>query len=152
MGTTLHRDDYTISADPDRLDLDVIHGFLAQSYWAAEIPREVVARSVANSVALGLYHREAQVGFARVVTDKATFAYLADVFVLPAHRGLGLGKWLMEAMLAHPELQGLRRWLLATADAHGLYQPFGFTALPHPERYLTIHRPHIYRGLGTEPG
>jgi GNAT superfamily N-acetyltransferase len=145
MSHEWQRGDYVLSDDPARIDLDAVHGFLKRSYWAAEIPREVVARSIAGSVAFGLFHQGAQVGFARVVTDKATFAYLADVFIDPAHRGQGLSKWMMETILAHPELQGLRRWLLATHDAHGLYRQFGFQELKNPERYMTIHDPDIYR-------
>ncbi len=121
------RPPYTISTDPARLDLDVVHGWLArESYWAAGIARDVVARSIAHSLPFGLYAPDGQVGFARVVTDRATFGYLADVFVLPAHRGRGLGVWLVETVLSHPELQGFRRWHLATRDAHGLYTRFGF--------------------------
>ena len=130
--------EYLVSTDTGWLDLDVIHSFLSEhSYWAKGIPRDVVARSVANSLCFGVYalidsggdHPRRQVGFARVTTDRATFAYLADVFVLPEHRGRGLSKRLIETILAHPDLQGLRRWLLATADAQALYQKFGFTPL-----------------------
>jgi GNAT superfamily N-acetyltransferase len=123
------REPYEISTDPARIDLDVVHGYLAgESYWAPGIPREVVRRSIAHALPFGLYAPAGQVGFARVVTDRATFAYLGDVFVLPAHRGRGLGVWLVSTVLAHPDLQGLRRWHLATRDAHGLYARFGFTA------------------------
>ncbi|HEU4656818.1 MAG TPA: GNAT family N-acetyltransferase [Capillimicrobium sp.] len=118
---------YEISTDPARLDLDVIHGFLRTAYWSPGVAREVVERSIANSIPFGLYAPDgAQAGFARVVTDRAVFAYLGDVFVLPEHRGRGLGVWLVETVLAHPDLQGLRRFHLATADAHGLYARFGF--------------------------
>jgi GNAT superfamily N-acetyltransferase len=121
------RGEYLISTAPERLDLDVIHRFLSEeSYWAPGVEREVVARSIENSLCFGLYHGDVQVGFARVVTDRAAFAWLADVFVLPAHRGRGLGKWLVETVLAHPDLRGLRRFMLGTADAHSLYERYGF--------------------------
>lgn len=118
---------YEISTDPARLDLDAIHGFLRTAYWSQGVAREVVERSIAHSLPFGLYAPDgAQAGFARVISDRAVFAYVGDVFVLPDHRGRGLGVWLVETMLAHPELQGLRRWHLATADAHALYARFGF--------------------------
>jgi GNAT superfamily N-acetyltransferase len=122
------RDGYTISDDPARLDVGTVHRYLSEeSYWARGVPRDVVERSIAGSLPFGLYAPDGSlVGFARVVTDRAVFAYLADVFVLDAHRGSGLGVWLVEVVLSHPELQGLRRWLLFTADAHGLYERFGF--------------------------
>lgn len=142
----LHRDPLTLSTDPARLQLPVIHEFLSQhSYWAKGIPLETVRRSVENSLCFGLYQSAEQVGFARVISDRATFAYLADVFVLPDFRGRGLSKWMMEGILQHPDLQGLRVWLLGTADAHGLYTQFGFTPLPKPERFLIISRPGIYQ-------
>jgi GNAT superfamily N-acetyltransferase len=136
--------DYFISCDPARLDLGVIHDFLAQSYWAKSIPKALVERSIQNSLCFGVYHGAAQVGFARIVTDKATFAYLCDVFILPAHRARGLSKALVSAVVAHPELQGLRRWNLVTIDAHSLYEPFGFKAVAQPERYMEILRHNIY--------
>ena len=132
-----------ISDQPGRLDLDMVHRYLSEeSYWAEGISRELVRRSMAHSLCFGVYARTAgggetrQVGFARVVSDRATFAYLADVFILPAHRGRGLSKQLVAAVSAHPELQGLRRWMLATADAHGLYRQHGFTPLAEPERFM----------------
>jgi N-acetylglutamate synthase-like GNAT family acetyltransferase len=121
------RDGFTISTDPARLDLDVIHGYLTRSYWAAGIPRELVERSVRNSLCFGIYEGSQQVGFARLVTDLATFAYVADVFVLESHRGRGLSKWLMEVMLGHPDVRDVRRWHLVTRDAQGLYGKFGFS-------------------------
>jgi GNAT superfamily N-acetyltransferase len=135
---------YTISTDPNRLDRRVIHAFLADSYWARGIPRDVLDRAIANSLCFGVYEGALQVGFARVITDKATYAYLADVFVLESHRGKGLGKWLVQVILGHPELSGLRRWALVTRDAHGLYARHGFTALPHPERHMEISDPDVY--------
>jgi GNAT superfamily N-acetyltransferase len=148
--------EYLISIDPTKLDLDLIHKFLSEhSYWARGIPREVVARSIANSLCFGVYATAnatpksawSQVGFARVTTDRATFAYLADVFILPEHRGQGLSKRLMEAILAHPDLQRLRRWMLATADAHELYRRFGFTGLSRPESFMQRHDPEVYQPL-----
>ena len=137
--------EYCISTDPDRLDLDVIHGFLARSYWAAGIPRETVERSIARSLPFGLYDGESQIGFARVITDHATFAYVADVFVLESHRGQGLGVWLMEVVRGHPDLQRFRRWLLATRDAHGLYRKVGFRSPEDPARYMEIVDREVYR-------
>lgn len=133
----VQRDGYVISTDQARLDLDMIHGELNRSYWAAGRLREVVARSLQHSLCFGLYHREAQIGLARVVTDYATFAWLCDVFIQEAHRGRGLGVWLIETVVAHPDLQGLRRFLLATRDAHGLYRKHGFATLSAPERWMT---------------
>ena len=129
---------YDISTDPSRLQLDAIHAYLTRSYWSPGIPKDVVARGVANSMCFGLYRGESQVGFARVITDKASFAYLADVYVLEAHRGQGLSKRLVGEILAHPDLQGLRRFLLATADAHGLYAQFGFNALARPQNMMEL--------------
>jgi GNAT superfamily N-acetyltransferase len=142
---------YEFTCDKTRFDIDAIHSFLAQSYWSPGIPRSIVERAIVNSLCFAIFHENRQVGFGRVVTDRATFAYLADVYVLPEHRGKGLSKRLMEQVMQHPDLQGLRRMLLATADAHGLYEKFGFKALAAPERMLEIHNPDVYRhaGLGT---
>lgn len=129
---TWTRGDFAISTDPARLDLRVIHAFLQGSYWASGISYETVERSVEGSLPFGLYDGVRQIGFARVVTDKATFAYLADVFVDERYRGRGLGAWLVSTVLSHPDLQGLRRWFLLTRDAHGLYRKFGFDALRNP--------------------
>ena len=139
------RGEFEISDDPARIDLDVVHGFLGTSYWAAGIPRETVERALANSLNFGLYKSEAQIGLARFVTDRATFAYLADVFVLPGHRGHGLATWLVGTALTHPDLAGLRRMLLATRDKHALYARFGFAALAHPGRFMEIHDPDVYQ-------
>ena len=131
------RDGYEIDDDPGRLDLDVVHRFLSEdSYWAKGRSRQAVERAVAGSLNFGLYHGTAQVGFTRVVTDRATFAWVCDVFVLGEHRGQRLGHWLIETMLAHPELQGLRRFLLATADAHGVYADAGFVPLSEPWKWM----------------
>jgi GNAT superfamily N-acetyltransferase len=139
------RGEFLISTDPARLNLDVIHGFLTNCYWSKGIPREVVARSVEHSLCFGVYDGSgAQVGFARVVSDFATVAYLGDVFILESHRGRGLSKWLMESITQHPALQGLRRWILLTRDAHGLYKKFGFTPVKAPDRYMERHDPSVY--------
>ena len=139
------RGQYTISTDTARLNLGVVHGFLRGSYWAKDIPEEVIRRSIEHSLPFGVYEGAAQVGFARVVTDRATFAYLCDVFVIESHRGRGLAKWLVGVVIAHPELQGLRRWLLATKDAHRLYRQFGFTELDRPEIFMERHAPDVYK-------
>jgi GNAT superfamily N-acetyltransferase len=139
------RGHYRVSTGPDRLQLDVIHGYLSrQSYWAAGIPRDVVERLLRGSLCFGLYDDDRQIGFSRVVTDRATFAYLADVFVLETHRGQGLGDWMVGCVLAHPDLQGLRRFHLGTRDAHALYARHGFVPLKHPARFMEIHRPDVY--------
>jgi GNAT superfamily N-acetyltransferase len=145
---------YVISSDPSWVDVDVVWQFLSEeSYWARGVSREIVHQSLAHSISFGVYQIGSlndpesvrkQVGFARIVSDRATFAYLADVFVVTEHRGQGLSKRLMEAVLAHPELQGLRRWLLFTADAHALYQRFGFSLVARPERVMELHRPDAY--------
>jgi len=144
MQTEWRRHNYLISTDRGKLDRTVIHRFLEGSYWAKGIPREIVERGIENSLCFGLYDGERQVGFARIISDLSTFAYLADVFVLESERGRGLGVWLIETIKDHPQLQGLRRWMLATADAHGLYRKFGFTALSRPERIMEITDPDIY--------
>ena len=129
----LEKNGFEISTDAGRLDHDAIHEFLRRSYWAAGIPREMLDRSIEHALCFGLYEGPRQIGFARVITDRATFAYLSDVYVLEEYRGRGLATWLMEAVLAYPDLQGLRRWMLATQDAHGLYRKVGFRDLAHPE-------------------
>jgi GNAT superfamily N-acetyltransferase len=145
------RDGFVVSTDPALLDLPLIHEFLSnRSYWAAGIPLEVVRRSTENSLCFGLYQEGRQIGFARVVTDRATFAYLGDVFVLEPARGQGLSKWLLECIVRHPDLQGLRRIVLGTRDAHGLYERFGFTPLASPERFMEICRPDVYATLQDE--
>ncbi len=139
------RGDFLLSTSRERLRLDVIHSFLTTCYWAKGISREVVERSIEHSLCFGIYEESgAQVGFARVVSDFATVAYLGDVFVLESHRGRGLSKWLMECIVQHPALQNLRRWVLLTRDAHGLYSQFGFTELKAPDRYMELHRPDVY--------
>ena len=133
--------EFEISTDPSRLDIEVIHGFLRASYWAEGRSRSVVERSIRHSLCFGVYLAERQVGFARVVSDRAVFAYLMDVFVIPEFRGQGISKALMRAVLGHPELQGLRLFLLGTKDAHELYAQFGFRPLAEPDRWMAIHDP-----------
>ena len=136
---------YTISTDRNKLDIDVIHGYLTGSYWAKEIPKNIVAKCIKNSLCFGIYYGENQVGFARVISDFARIAYLADVFVLESHQGKGLSKWLIEKICLHPELQGLSRFMLGTRDAHGLYEKFGFRALSNPEMMMEKVFPDIYK-------
>lgn len=135
--STWHRGDYSVTTDKDQLDLHFIHEFLStKAYWSLGRGFDVVKRSIDNSLSFGLFKYNQQIGFARVVTDFATFAWLADVFVSEEHRGKGLGSWLIEVIVHHPELQGFRRWLLATKDAHELYRRVGFTELQTPERWM----------------
>lgn len=136
---------YEISTDRSRLDIALIHDFLRSSYWAQRIPRAVVERSIRHSLCFGGYLGGRQLAFARVISDFATIAHVADVFVVPEHRGRGIAKLLMRAILDHPELQGLRRFLLATRDTHGLYAQFGFQPLPHPEQFMTLRKIDVYR-------
>jgi GNAT superfamily N-acetyltransferase len=144
MSLERRRGGFLVSDDPSKIDLDAVHGYLSRSYWAEGISREVLARAVENSLCVGIYERGRQVGFARAVTDRATYAYLADVFILESHRGRGLSRLLMEFLVGHPDLQGLRRWGLVTRDAHGLYEKFGFRPLAAPERHMEIHDPEVY--------
>lgn len=137
------------SFDKSRLDIEVIHAFLSSTYWSPGIPVQTVERAIENSLCIGGYIDGRQVAFARAVTDRATFAYLADVFVVPAHRGQGLSRRLVEALLSHPEFQGLRRMLLVTRDAHGLYAKFGFRPLAAPDRFMERHNPNAYGGSGV---
>ncbi|MFN2577627.1 MAG: GNAT family N-acetyltransferase [Pyrinomonadaceae bacterium] len=144
MTDTWQRDEYSISTDGARLDIDLIHNYLSnESYWARGRSREIVQRSIENSFPFGIYQGDEQVGFARIVTDYATFAWVADVFVVPEHRGHGLSKWLIEVILAHPRLQGFRRWVLSTRDAHGLYEKFGFIKLHRSERWMERPDPNM---------
>jgi GNAT superfamily N-acetyltransferase len=146
------RGNYVISTDPRRLDLPAIHAYLVRSYWSEGIPAATVARALAGSLCFGLHHAPpgavpSQVGLARVVTDGATFAYLCDVYVLESHQGHGLGKWLIATVMAHPSLAGLRRFMLGTRDAHGLYARHGFATPRAPDRLMEILRPDIYRSV-----
>ena len=127
------------------MDIDLIHSFLTRSYWAEGISKEIIRRSVEGALCFGVFENDKQVGFARMITDKATFAYLADVFIIDEYRGLGLSKWLMEVIMSYPDLQGLRRMMLATRDAHELYKKFGFTPLNNVDRWMQIHNPDVYK-------
>lgn len=145
------RDGWTLSNDPARLQLNVIHGFLARSYWAEGVPRDVVARSLEGSIAFGIYSGTEQIGFARVISDCATFAYVADVFVLEAYRSRGLARWMMQCIMQTPELQGLRRWLLVTRDAHALYRSVGFSPVSRPEGFMELVKRDPYQNRTPEP-
>jgi GNAT superfamily N-acetyltransferase len=138
------KDDFTIVTDPSKLDVAAIHGYLSRAYWSEGIPRHIVEKAMANSICFGLFHGDDQIGLARVVTDRATYAYLCDVYVLEEFRGKGLGVWLMECVMSHPDLQGLRRFSLATRDAHGLYEKFGFAELKKPQSQMEIVHHDIY--------
>jgi GNAT superfamily N-acetyltransferase len=142
----LTRGEYVVSTDRSRIDVTAVHAFLSRSYWSPGIPEDVVRRGIAGAICFGLYHGREQVGFARVITDRATYAYLADVYVLEAHRGRGLAKWMMEVIMSHPSLQRLRRFSLSTRDAHSLYSQFGFELVANPERQMEIMRRDIYLG------
>ena len=143
--------EYLISTDPARLDRAAVHAFLSNVYWCQGIPRAVLDKALANSLCFGLYHREReQVGLSRVVTDYATYAYLCDVYVLEAYRGKGLGHWMVECVMTHPELQDLRRFTLATRDAHAVYANFGFATPKAPERQMERHDPDVYKRLAAE--
>lgn len=137
--------EFTISTEPNRLQIDAIHKYLTEeSYWARERSREQTETAIKNSLPFGVYKGENQIGFARVITDFATFAYLGDVFILEDFRGKGLSKWLMDVIISHPDLQNFRRWILATRDAHTLYEKFGFAALKHPTRWMEKAAPNAY--------
>lgn len=143
---------FSLTADRDRIDLDAVHAFLTRSFWARGISRELVAKSVGHSLCFGVFDALAQVAFARVVTDYSTYAYLCDVYVLEAYRGKGLGKWMMEFVMKHPDLEGLRRFQLVTRDASGLYTRFGFAPPAHPEYQMEIFRPGLYSGQTSPDG
>lgn len=143
--TDREKDEFAIDLNRERLQLEVIHNFLSEeSYWAQKRTREQTQIAIDNSICFGVYHGERQIGFARVVSDRATFAYIGDVFIINEYRGRGLSKWLMETIVAHPDLQGLRRWVLATRDAHGLYEKTGFGPLVHPDRWMELTAPDAY--------
>jgi GNAT superfamily N-acetyltransferase len=139
-----HKDDFTVVTDPSKLDVVAIHRYLTRAYWSEGIPQHIVEKALANSLCFGLFQGTQQIGLARVVTDRATYAYLCDVYVLEEFRGKGLGVWLMECVTSHPDLQGLRRFSLATRDAHGLYEKFGFAALKKPQSLMEIVHHDIY--------
>ena len=144
-----HKENFTISTDPARLDIDAVCDFLTRAYWALGRPRERTERALDNSLAFGLYDGDRQIGLARVVSDYAVFAYLCDVFIHEDYRARGLGKWLIETVMSHPDLQGLRRWTLATRDAHGLYRQFGWHDLQNPEKWMELFRPFPGEGRGS---
>lgn len=148
MSVEHQRNGFLISTDKSKLDIAAIHDYLSrESYWAQNIPLNVVQKSIHNSLCFGVYNREKQVGFARVVSDLATFAWIGDVFIIETHRGKGLSKWLMECIMSHPDLASLRRWMLATRDAQELYRKFGFQTVTNPENYMVIRNPDIYNKL-----
>ena len=142
---TAIKDNFVISTDKQKFDIDLIHSFLTRSYWAEGISKEIIKRSIEGSLCFGVFENDRQVGFARMITDKATFAYLADVFIIEEYQGRGLSKLLMEVIMSHPDLQGLRRFMLATRDAHGLYKQFGFIPLTNVDRWMQIHDPDVYK-------
>lgn len=140
------RDTFTVTTDPSMVDHAMVTEFLTTSYWAQDVPASIVSRSIEGSLCFALRNETRQIGFARVISDRATIALLNDVFVLPEFRGRGLGKWLVECVMSHPELQGLKAWVLVTRDAHELYRKYGFKALARPERYMELRNADIYRG------
>ena len=142
---TEEKDQYTITTDKEKFDVDLIHSFLTNSYWAEGISKEIIRRSIDGALCFGVFENNKQIGFARMITDKATFAYLADVFIIEEYRGRGLSKWLMQIVISHPDLQGLRRMMLATRDAHELYKKFGFIPLNNVDRWMHIHDPDVYK-------
>ena len=144
------RDRFTITTDKERMDLNYIHAYLSvHSYWAFQIPFETVKKSIDGAECFGMFDGDRQIGFARVITDKATFGYLADVFIDETMRGMGLGKWLMKVIMDHPEFQGFRSWMLGTRDAHGLYEQFGFKALEDPTRIMRKPNRDVYKQPGN---
>jgi GNAT superfamily N-acetyltransferase len=146
MKTETHsKDNYTVSSDKSLLNSDVIHGYLSRSYWAEDIPKDIVDKAIDNSLCFGVYNKEKQVGFARVISDFTTFAYLADVFILEEERGKGLSKWLVECILKHEQLQGLRNFCLLTRDAHSLYERYGFKKLENPGNFLARKTDNFYK-------
>lgn len=142
----LFKDEFELSTDPLKLNIDAIHKFLStQAYWSLNIPKEKVQKSIENSLCFGVYHQNNQIGFARVISDYSSIAYLGDVYVLEDYRGKGISKFLMETIMSHPNLQGLRRWILLTGDAHGLYKQFGWTELADPTKWMELHNPSVYK-------
>ncbi|SNR13989.1 GNAT family N-acetyltransferase [Tenacibaculum jejuense] len=145
-----HRDDYTISTDKSKLNILSIHQFLAnETDWANGIPFDTLKISIENSLNFGLYHKDKQIGYARIISDFSTIAYLGDVYILDEYRGKGLSKWLINEIMEHPNLQGLRRWILLTNTAEWLYKKFGFTEVPHPEFYMEKHNPNVYKKIAS---
>lgn len=144
MPEEYRKENFVISTDPKKIDLETVHQFLTNSYWAKGISKETIQRSIENSLCFGIYDENQQMGFARVISDYATYAYLCDVFILENHRGHGLASWLIECIMKHPFLQKLRRFQLVTTYAHGLYKQFGFSKVKHPERHMEIYKSKIY--------
>jgi GNAT superfamily N-acetyltransferase len=141
----MRRGQHWVTTDPEKLDMEVVYGYLSRAYWCEQIPRATLERALRHSLCFSLFESERQVGLVRVVTDYTTFAYLCDVFVLESHQGQGLGTWMMQCVMQHPDLQGLRRWHLTTRDAHALYRKSGFVALSKPERHMEVFTPDIYK-------
>ena len=142
---TISKDEFCISTDKTKLDVDSIHGFLStKAYWCLNIPKDTVQKAIQNSRCFGVYQNKKQIGFARVISDFSTIAYLGDVYILEEYRGKGLSKWLIETIMSDPNLQGLRRWILLTADAHGLYRQFGWTNIGEPDKWMTVHDKNVY--------
>ena len=142
---TIYKDEFCISTDKTKLDVDSIHGFLStKAYWCLNIPKDTVQKAIQNSRCFGVYQNKKQIGFARVISDFSTIAYLGDVYILEEYRGKGLSKWLIETIMSDPNLQGLRRWILLTADAHGLYRQFGWTNIGEPDKWMTVHDKNVY--------
>jgi N-acetylglutamate synthase-like GNAT family acetyltransferase len=142
---TISKNSYLISTDKSKLDIDSIHEFLStKAYWCLNIPKSTVQTAIENSLCFGVYEHDKQIGFARVISDFSTIAYLGDVYVLEEYRGKGLSKWLMETIMSHPQLQGLRRWILLTGDAHELYRQFGWTSIADPTKWMELHNKNVY--------
>ena len=142
---TIYKGGFCISTDKAKLDVDSIHGFLStKAYWCLNIPKDTLITAIQNSRCFGVYQNEKQIGFARVISDFSTIAYLGDVYILEEYRGKGLSKWLIETIMSDPNLQGLRRWILLTADAHGLYRQFGWTNIAEPDKWMTVHDKNVY--------
>src|SRR5262245_37537587 len=142
MQIEIHKGEFTLSTDPSRLDFDAIHAFLSQSYWGKQRPRELLRKAITNSCCFGVYKGKEQIGFARVITDYATFGYLADVYILEPYRGQGLGRWLISNVVSDPRLEGLRRWSLVTRDCQKLYRECGFTELEFPDHHMQRLQPY----------
>ncbi len=141
------KDRFYISTEKEKMDIDLIYSFLTRSYWAEGISKEIVTRSIEGALCFGVFENDKQVGFARMITDRATFAYLADVFIIEEYRGVGLSIWLMDVIMVHPDMQGLRRMMLSTRDAHDLYKKFGFTQLNNVDRWMHIQNPDVYKEI-----
>lgn len=142
---TIYKDTFCISTDKTKLDIDSIHEFLStKAYWSKNIPKNTVERSIQHSLCFGVYDEGKQIGFARVITDFSAIAYLGDVYILEEYRGRSLSKWLVETIMSHPELQGLRRWILLTSDAHELYRKFGWKDIADPSKWMEVHNKNVY--------